>query len=67
MADLTSRIIVNSVLGKRKVFLKNVFFISKATWSKLQNLLKMVHSFLVANILMFYILQQKIIEMLVNS
>lgn len=38
MTDLTSRIIANSILSSRKVFLKNVDFISKAMSAKLQNL-----------------------------
>lgn len=38
MADLTSRIISNSVLSRRKVFLRNVNFTSKATEKKLMQL-----------------------------
>ena len=38
MADLTARIISNSVLSRRKVFLKNVNFTSKATGKKLMQL-----------------------------
>lgn len=36
MSDLTARVMANSVLSRRKVFLKNVDFISKATEKKLQ-------------------------------
>lgn len=38
MADLTARVMANSVLSRRKVFLKNVDFISKATEKKLLKL-----------------------------
>ena len=38
MADMTTRIIANSVLSRRKIFLRNVEFTSKATPSKLLNL-----------------------------
>ncbi|CAC5395236.1 unnamed protein product [Mytilus coruscus] len=38
MADMTSRIIANSVINRRKIFLKNVDFSSKATSAKLLNL-----------------------------
>lgn len=38
MADLTARIISNSVLSRRKVFLRNVHFTSKATEKKLLQL-----------------------------
>ena len=38
MADMTSRIVANSVLSRRKIFLKTVDFQSKATSSKLMNL-----------------------------
>lgn len=38
MADMTSRIVANSVINRRKIFLKNVDFTSKATSAKLLNL-----------------------------
>lgn len=38
MADLTGRIMANSVMTRRKLFLRNVDFISKATEQKLLNL-----------------------------
>ena len=38
MIDLSSRIMANAVLSRRKIFLKNVDFSSKATSSKLLNL-----------------------------
>lgn len=38
MADLTARVMANSVLSRRKVFLKNVDFISKAAEKKLLKL-----------------------------
>lgn len=40
MSDLTDRIMANSVLSRRKVFLKNVDFISNATEKKLLKLPK---------------------------